>query len=349
MNKKLIFTFHLLILSFSCVEHQAPGQKVNAAKLHIASSSDTLNFTSGVRAIFQDRQGNYWFGSHSEGVSFYDGRSFVYYTTVDGLADNQIRSIQEDAQGNIWFGTANGVNSFDRNGLINHAVDGNADSQWTKTKDDIWFSAGNKQGVFQYDGLNLNYLAFPNPKDANAGNTYAVTAVSKGKNNRIWLGTYAGVFGYNGLDFNLLDDETFGLDPNMLHVRSILEDSNGRLWIGNNGIGVLLVEDGNAINFSEANELIHPASKKSGDPSPPGTLEHVFAIEEDEAGNIWFGDRDTGPWMYDGKEVTNYPIANDRSSPMIWTIYKDRANRLLFGLADGSIYHFNGKTFAKQF
>jgi hypothetical protein len=28
-----------------------------------------------------------------------------------------------------------------------------------------------------------------------------------------------------------------------------------------------------------------------------------FAIEEDSEGNIWFGDRDTGAWRYDGKTV----------------------------------------------
>jgi hypothetical protein len=34
---------------------------------------------------------------------------------------------------------------------------------------------------------------------------------------------------------------------------------------------------------------------------------------------------------------------------MIWTIYKDNNNCLLFGMAEGNIYKFNGKTFEKQF
>ena len=102
-------------------------------------------------------------------------------------------------------------------------------------------------------------------------------------------------------------------------------------------------------HLSENNSLIHPASTRKGDKSQPGTLEHVFAIEEDSEGNIWFGDRDTGAWKYDGKKVTNYIIANKFSSPMIWTIYKDNKNNLLFGLADGNIFKFNGKTFEKQF
>jgi hypothetical protein len=37
------------------------------------------------------------------------------------------------------------------------------------------------------------------------------------------------------------------------------------------------------------------------------------------------------------------------SNPMIWTIYKDNKNNLLFGIADGNIFRFNGNTFEKQF
>ena len=68
----------------------------------------------------------------------------------------------------------------------------------------------------------------------------------------IWFGTYAGVFGYNGSDFTIINDETLGFDRAIapLHIRSILEDSKGRLWIGNNGIGVLLKEGDSIINFS---------------------------------------------------------------------------------------------------
>jgi len=78
-------------------------------------------------------------------------------------------------------------------------------------------------------------------------------------------------------------------------------------------------------------------------------MEHVFAIEEDAEGNIWFGDRDTGAWKFDGKTMTNYTISNKLSTPMIWSIYKDNANNLLFGMAGGGVYKFNGKSFDKMF
>jgi ligand-binding sensor domain-containing protein len=136
------------------------------------------------------------------------------------------------------------------------------------------------------------------------------------------IGTYAGVFGYNGIDFTIINDETLGLDieTEPLHIRSILEDSKGRLWIENNGIGVLLKDGATIINFSEKNNLIHSTSSRRGDKSRPGTLEHVFAIEEDGEGNIWFGDRDNGLWKYDGNTIKNYINNLEQSNDFIYSI-----------------------------
>ncbi len=221
-----------------------------------------------------------------------------------------------------------------------------------KSDNDLWFEAGNKEGVYRFDGQVLHYLPFPPHKILNPNdNLFAVTDISKGKNNRIWFGTYAGIFGYNGRDFTIINDETLGFDRKIepLHIRSILEDAKGRLWIGNNGIGVLLKEGDSILNFSKKHHLIHPNSSKKGDKSPPGTLEHIFTIAEDHQGNIWFGDRDAGIWKYDGETLKNYTKKDGLSNDFAGSIYEDRNKKLWFGMADGSIYTFNGKAFEKQF
>lgn len=130
---------------------------------------------------------------------------------------------------------------------------------------------------------------------------------------------------------------------------SILEDSKGRLWIGNNGIGVLLKDNGTTINFSEKNNLIHPTSSRRGDKSQAGTLEHVFAIEEDGDGDIWFGDRDTGVWKYDGNTIKNYTKELGLPNYFVHTIYKDNKDELWFVQTDGNVFKFNGEIFEKQF
>lgn len=356
MEKKLnlIYLILILTLNFSCVEKKSTEKKVNISDVERTSKTDTLKFTSGVRSIFQDSKGNFWFGSLQEGVALYNGKSFIYFTNNDGLSDNQIHSIQEDKEGLIWFNTQKGVSTYDGKTIkkqtkIEEVI---PQGEWIKSGNDLWFEAGIKEGVLRYDGQELNYLAFPSHKVINPyDNLSAVTSISKGKNNMIWIGTYAGIWGYNGRDFTVINDETLGLDRNTepLHIRSILEDSKGRLWIGNNGIGVLLKEGDTIINFSEKNNLIHPTSTRKGDKSLPGTLEHVFTIAEDSQGNIWFGDRDAGVWKYDGEIMVNYTIKDGLTNDFALSIYKDKNEKLWLGMADGNIFKFNRKTFEKQF
>jgi ligand-binding sensor domain-containing protein len=118
---KLIFLILILTFNLSCVERKSTDKEISKSELFSTSKTDTLKFTSGIRAIFQDSKGNYWFGSHNEGVSFYNGKSFEYFTTNEGLSDNQIRSIQEDKYGKIWFGTAKGVSVYDKGKFTNYS------------------------------------------------------------------------------------------------------------------------------------------------------------------------------------------------------------------------------------
>lgn len=350
---KMFILLLLVLLNFSCIEKKiAEIEPINSEVLNTLKS-DSLQFTSGIRVILQDRKGNYWLGSHTEGACKFNGKTFEYFTIKEGLPDNQVRSIQEDSNGTIWFETANGPCSYDGKTIATYPKEEirNTNSKWIKTKDDLWFTAGNTDGVYRYDGQQIYFLLFPFPRPENTGGNNVVTSHATGKNNTEWIASYTGVYGYNGIQFTITDDASLGLnmENGMLHVRSVLEDSKGRLWIGNNGIGVLLKEGNTTINFSEKQNLIHPESKRSGAKSPTGTLEHVFAIEEDSEGNIWFGDRDTGAWKFDGTIMTNYEIDNRLSSSMIWCIYKDNANNLLFGMANAGVYKFNGKTFEKVF
>ena len=353
----MIYLLILLIINISCVQKRSSETEILKHNIVVENTNIKLKYSSGIRSILQDSKGNYWFGSHKEGVCLFDGKTFTYFTVDDGLSDNQVRTIQEDINGTIWFGTGKGVSSYDGKNIINYTEKSKVttsyslQNEWAKTDNDLWFGAGNKVGIYRYDGAKMNFLAFPNPKIINPDNVYFVTSLSKGKNDMLWIGAYAGIFGYNGKVLTIINDETLKLkkETGNLHIRSVFEDSKGRLWIGNNGIGVLLKDGDTIINFSEQKNLIHPTSKRRGDKSPAGTLEHVFVINEDADGNIWFGDRDTGVWKYDGDLMTNYTVDNKLRTQMVWSIYNDKKGNLLFAMADGGVYKYNGKSFEHKY
>ena len=353
---KFISLALLLTLNHACIKNQSSRKEGNQYALVNTLQADTLQFTSGVRAIFQDSKGNYWFGSHTEGVSYFDGKSFQYFTTREGLADNQVRSIQEDTNGNIWFGTARGVSVYDKGKFTNYPAKSNSPIvDWNETRGDLWFNAIQDEGVNRFDGTNMNYLLFPKPASQNAANSYGVTEVTKDPDGKIWIATYAALFSYDGTTVDAFDDHHFNLNGHeQLHIRSVLADSKGRIWIGNNGIGVILMSGDSTVHFSKVQGKLIPIdafifNTQHQQTSKHTGLQSVFAIEEDAEGNIWFGDRDSGAWRYDGASLTNFTVDEKFKSKMIWDIYLDNNDNLLFGMAEGGVYRFNGRSFERAF
>ncbi len=322
-------------------------------------SRASLRFTSGICAIFEDSRGHFWFCSHAEGVSRWDGHAFSYYTAADGLSGNQVRTIQEDAAGNLWFGTGQGISRFDGKAFTT-PVGRNQDDRnvtlgqtWRKEAGDLWFLGDsgkpaapfNGQGVYRWDGRRLEFLPFPVPAEVANRGDFRLTSISRGRNGMIWFGTYPAVFGYDGRNFTILDDRTPGRAANdePFHVRSVFEDSRGVLWIGNNGLGVLRYDGRSLANFTEQQGL---GLKDKG---AAESLGRVFSIAEDAAGHLWFGTRDSGVWRYDGARLTHFTQRDGLPGAMVWTIYRDRRDRLWFGLGDGSVYRFNGMSFDKVY
>lgn len=354
---KLIYLITILSINFACVENKKFDKENIKSELLGNFLNDSLKFNTGIRVIFQDSKGNYWFGSQNEGIGYYDGKSFEYFTVNDGLAHNQIRSIQEDKKGIIWIGTAKGVSSYNGEKFKNYFTDFNSPKlNWNTTNGDLWFYAGEEDGINRFDGMrNMNYLIFPKPVNDDPYKSYGITGISKDNEGKVWIATYSALFNYDGKKTKIFNNKNLNLEnDDVLHIRSVLADSKGRIWIGNNGIGVILKEGDSVSHFSKEQEKLIPMNEfksniQNNQTNKNTGLQSVFAIEEDASGNIWFGDRDSGAWKYDGNTLTNFSLNKVQSAPMIWTIYKDNNNNLLFGLANGAVLSFDGKTFVQKF
>jgi ligand-binding sensor domain-containing protein len=348
------------------------GQSTDSTSINhntnIAKGSAVSELGRNIRCIFQDKNGNFWFGSDGQGVYRYDGINIILFTTKDGLCDNQIQSIQEDKSGNIWFGTAAGVCSFD--GQTFHTLSDKEKFQfgigkttkreWKKQSEDLWFVA--QDGLYRYDGRSLNYLQLPKTNlDAayyakypnGAVSPYNVYSIFKDSKGNLWFGTeYLGVCRFDGKSFTWFNEKGLGGAA----VRAIFEDKNGNFWFSNNGFGVFYYDGKRLTNFTAEKGLGHPdyiRALKEGDFASAralgakGNLASIMSISDDHNGDIWIATFETGLWRYDGKNVTNYTVKDGLPGDSIMAIYKDKKGELWFGTQGEGVCRFNGKTFTR--
>ena len=359
----LFFTF-LAILISSCTTKSKTNQetltvqvedKIQPVKKQV-DSTQLLKFTSGIRTILEDSKGNIWFGSHQEGAASINDGAITYYDKKNGLSDKQIRSIYEAKDGVIWFEAGRGLSSYDGQKMSTHTERNyNSKEDWKIGDGDLWFKGdkinGHNEleghpGVFQYDGKEFSYRIFPITLKEREESYYSITTpFVRSKNGSVWFGTYGAAIRYDGSDFTIIDNEYLGLnkETGLLHIRGIMEDSKGNLWIANNGIGVFKYDGEKIIYFTAQQKL-----KKED--TNGNSLERVFSVGEDASGNIWFGTVKSGVWRYDGNSLTNFAEKDGLPSKQIWTIYRSKQGELWFAGANPSgVYKFNGTSFERIF
>lgn len=354
----LCWTFSL-VATISC-HSKNQSHHVNQIVL-TKPDSLLLKFTTGVRSILEDSKGNIWFGSYNEGACQIQNGKLQYFTTENGLSDNQVRNIYEDKNGVIWFECGKGLSTYahEKMTVFNER---NYDSpKLVKLSDhDLWFKSDasfsnnqheKKSGVFQYDGKDLYYHTFViTDKSGQEIPWEKSTDFVRSKNGMIWFGAYSELIGHDGKQLITFNNESVGLNGTTenLHIRSLMEDSKGNLWIGNNcgggrsGIGVIKYDGKNFIQFSKQQQLRTEDTKGN-------SLDKVFSMCEDSSGNIWFGTNESGVWRYNGHSMKNYTKEHGLDSGIVWVIYKSKSGELWFGGGPNGVHRFNGKSFERKF
>lgn len=357
--KTIYFTILLSVNSLSC--QHVPNETTSKTQVkYLNERVDSIfKFKNKVYTIFEDSKSNFWIGTKENGVCKFDGKTYTYFTTKDGLASNSIPSIQEDINGNIWFDGGGEISKFDGKEFTvfkkENILKGDIKNHPIKlSNNDLYFRYKNDFGIYRYDGIELSFIEFqkPKPNKVNGRLGFGVTGLTNLVDSKVWFGTsYAGAFGFDGKYFEVLNNQSLGLDSenSFLHIRSILADSKGKIWIGNNGIGVVLKDGNSIINFSEKHGKLLPLNEFDSNLNKNKGLKAVFAIEEDGEGNIWFGDRDSGAWKYDGRNLTNYSTIDNslNEEDIIWDIFNDQKGNLWFILTNGTMYKFNGQSFGR--
>ncbi|MBL4654844.1 MAG: PAS domain S-box protein, partial [Bacteroidia bacterium] len=270
-----------------------------------------INFTTEnglsnnfVRKIFEDREGNIWIGTDGSGLCRFSGNRFISYTKRNGLAGVVVMSIYNDSKGNMWFGYyGNGVSKYtfheDRSNSIEHysKKDGLVgDYVWSITEDEdgkIWI--GTNSGITVIN--------------SNNGSSYSQNGIVK---------KYAEIQNYTTND---------GLVSNL--VRTIIQDSNGDMWVGTRG-GVSHFNGSHFINYTTENGLLNDV---------------VWSMIEDKDGKFWFASF-KGITQYDPEknQFNYYTEDNGLVRNCVWNINEDEDGNIWFGTEAGiSKISYNNK------
>tara|TARA_R110000782_G_scaffold54637_8_gene115479 strand:- start:15587 stop:16681 length:1095 start_codon:yes stop_codon:yes gene_type:complete len=250
-----------------------------------------------VREVFQDREGNLWFGTNGDGVCRFDGESLVFFTVDEGFGGYAVRGIVQDAAGKMWFATDNGVSRYDAGKFTNYtAADGlSADSIWSMMLDRsgvLW--VGTQEGVCRFDGE--RFLPFPLPRvdvdePESRFSPLVAFAMLEDANGHLWFGTDGeGAHRFDGASFTTYTTAE-GLGGNM--VRSLRADRHGRVWIGSDGGGVSRLDGDTFTTFTTADGL---------------GSDRVYEILEDRAGHMWFATLGAGATRYDGTSFRKFGV-----------------------------------------
>ncbi|CAN5634761.1 hypothetical protein BH11BAC1_BH11BAC1_12490 [soil metagenome] len=131
-----------------------------------------------VRGLFEDKNGNMWFGNNGYGLYRYDGKSLINFTEEKGLSNPEFLS-NSKASGKPGPGT------LARVWTINEDIIGNI---WIGTID---------AGAWRYDGINLVNFTMKDGLTSNSVNT-----IYKDKKGELWFGSDGGgVCKFNGTTF----------------------------------------------------------------------------------------------------------------------------------------------------
>jgi ligand-binding sensor domain-containing protein len=261
------------------------------------------NITSAISSpsfwdVLEDRKGNLWFGTRDSGVYCYNGKSFLHYTTRQGLASNMTLDIYEDRAGNIWFATGAGASRYDGNSFRNFTTkEGLSNNDLTTIMEDktgkIWI--GTRGEACFYDGK--TFTVFKN-KDGKAFNN--VWSIIEDKKGSIWFGDVDGLWRYDGSTFTKVSQRG---------AFAIIEDKKGNIWttgeVKPNGYWGLSCYDQ---KFLYSKPTVTEIMTRKG----PGML---CGILEANDGSIWFGALGaiiSGAFRYDGKTITDFRRKEDQ-------------------------------------
>ncbi|RTE54021.1 response regulator [Arenibacter aquaticus] len=326
------------------------GQEAISFK-HI-TTTDGLS-QSDVNAIYQDKFGYMWFGTH-DGLNKYDGYGFTVYNPdnekPDSINSNLIYDIVGDDEGNLWIGTTgSGLNFFNATtgkftSYRNKEDDSGSLSSdhitalYLDSKKRLWI--GSRNGLDMVDlSLSSKDFVFKHYNSEQAPfiagwDGTSIYTIYEDKNSQLLVGSASGLFKLakdaNGQDYFGSITNTIGL-PNTA-IRDLTEDALGRLLVAT-GQGVFAQVKGQGENLQKLYDG------------------NFSALLVDNENRIWVGSNE-GLLLFENTSGDNLPKFWDRfvydsrnpasiSKNIIKSLFLDSTGIIWIGTNGGGVNTFD--------
>lgn len=327
-----------------CILEEKEGKILTGTNLGIIGWADPSfrekthlpNFDQKVvTAIFRDNENSMWVCTEGNGVFCITHEDFIYYTPADGLSESKITGVA--VSGNkVITGHLDGTISILHGKSITPVITG---------KDKVF--PGRASQVSTILGLNEKEVLVSTNNCLYTINTDAASAkaidfiISKkmilSRDGNIWALRYSQLLKYN----RSLQLVKPGI-PLTVFTDNMYEDRSGVLWICSMS-GLWTYTDSEGLRFRGTDN--------------PLLASRIVAIQEDDAGNLWFVSRGNGVIIK--KQNTYYHITkkNGLAGNMCRTLFIDSGNVAWVGTNNGlsrisfsfkNEFRYTIKTFCSQ-
>lgn len=245
--------------------------------------------------ILQDREGNIWFGSKSNGVSKLNSERFKLYNSEQRLPNTVVLSVFKDQQNRLWSGTNKGLAVWEENQTVQKyakpdGLSSEAIRDIDQAPDGTLYAATNYGlSVFNGDG----FVPYETAK-TELNSIHDIYAQSS----TIWIGTQAGPAIFENGEFLQPANAKDFSKP----VFDIVEH-NRNIWFAYDD-GVLKY-DGNSFKQLTAKDGFFDGRSRS--------------IAVGPSGNLWFGTND-GVYRYNGDSCVNYNVEHGLISDAVYSL-----------------------------
>ncbi len=343
--------------------------RFDGIKFTIFNSGNTPGLKANrILSLYEDRAGTLWVGAETgEVMSIKDGHASTF-TGDDGLPGGLVWCFYEDQAGALWIGTTNGLVQWHQGSVKTYTEqDGLACSiVWSIYEDSpghLWL------------GTDVGLVEFSNGRGIARYTGSGVRVVRPGPEGSLWLATFDGIArfvngritvhtkpeGLSSQAVRVLTEDRAGnfragyfdvgvvsrwnaeastrppekIDLGTAGIRALCVDSEGNLWVGTVGGGLVRLKERKLMAYASEDGLLNDS---------------VQAITDDGSDGVWAATGEGLVHISGGQETrfTTYTMRDGLPGSFLYALYRDRGGALWLGchgltrFKDGAFTNYSG-------